>query len=116
MLGESERILLVSEKLSQYQNKRRVPAETKAEVAELLKENSYSFLQKRFGICYKTLKSWEQEYSFEQTFIPLPEVKKNESVKLDLKLSRSINDTWSVEGNLSLVDWQRMINLLEGIR
>jgi len=116
MLEESERILAISEKISQYQNKRRVPPETKAAVAELLKDNSYSFLQKRFGVCYKTLKSWEQEYSFAQTFIPLPEVKKNESVKLDLKLSRSINDTWSVEGNLSLRDWQRMVNLLEGIR
>ncbi len=123
MEGLFEKVSLstVDEKLSNWRRKgnkvRSVPSEIKQEVVSLLSEHKFTYLQRKLGLSGPTLKSWQREYSSsEQIFIELPTVNEKEITNMPLKFSRSNEGTWSIEGALSLKDWQSAIRLLEGVR
>ena len=83
----------------------------------MLSEHKFTYLQRKLGLSGPTLKSWQREYSSsEQIFIELPTVNEKEITNMPLKFSRSNEGTWSIEGALSLKDWQSAIRLLEGVR
>ena len=115
-------LLTVKGKLSHWRRSntrgKSIPLEIKQEVVGLLKEHKSSYIQRKLGLSSKTLKSWVSECSSEQVFIAVPplELKEIKPDNVSLKFSRSNCGLWSVEGILSLKDWQSAIVLLEGVR
>ena len=105
---------------------KKTPEDLRKQVIGLLSEYSPYDIQKRLGINVNTLKNWQETDLSVPIFIALPgEPEKHEirtaliqgteltSSNLSLKIS---NGNWSVEGVLTLQDWQRAIRLLEGVR
>ena len=96
---------------------REIPQELRIQAVELLNYYSAWHLQKKLGINTNKIKSWEKEYSSSTVFIALPsEPKKKEmisQVNFALKVNRG---DWSLEGNLSLKDWQSALRLLEVVK
>ena len=102
---------------------RETPEQIRRQAVELLSEYSPYDLQKRLGINVNALKSWKEKYLSEQFFIPLPSPPEEHKMisipreisqsNLSLKISRG---SWSLEGNLSLKEWESAISLLEGDR
>ena len=122
-LLETVSLATVEEKLSHWRSSgkrgKNIPSEIKEQVVSLLKEHNFGYIQRKLGLSSKTLKSWQEEYSSSQLFIalpPLPVERKPSAENLSLKFSRSNTGSWSVEGILSLKDWQSAIRLLEGVR
>lgn len=94
---------------------REIPPQLRMETVELLSYYSAWFLQKRLGINSGSIKKWEEEYSSSPVFITLPPVKEKKILSENLSLKVS-HRNWSLEGNLSLKDWESAIGLLEGVR
>lgn len=119
---ESLSLATVEEKLSHWRSIRKrgksVPSEIREQVVSLLSEHKFGHITRKLGLSSKTLKSWQEEYKSEQVFIELPQIpaRSNVSKDLELKFSRSNNGSWSVEGIMSLKEWQSAIRLLEGVR
>ncbi len=103
---------------SSYRGKK-TPDYIRKQAIDLLSDYSPCEIQKRLGININTLKNWQEENIVEPVFIRLSsEQERNEMISgeissLALKIS---NGNWSVEGSLSLKDWQSAIRLLEGVR
>ena len=99
----------------------KVPNELRLKAVELSGEYKISEVLKTLGINGKTLNSWKEEHHVnEPVFIALAPVEVKErktlSEELSLKFRRSNSGNWSVEGRLSLKDWQSAIRLLEGVK
>lgn len=108
---------------NRYRGKK-IPEHIRKQAVDLLADYSPYEIQKILGINVNTLKNWQETDFSDQIFIPLlPESKKAEMISKErpenspsnllLKIS---NGNWSIEGVLSLKDWQNAIVLLEGVR
>jgi len=95
---------------------KKTPEHIRKQAIELLKDYSASEIQKRLGININSLKNWQRESISEPVFIALPLESGREELlsaeKFSLKISKG---SCSLEGNLSLKEWQQAICLLEGL-
>ena len=109
---------------------KKTPEQIRNQVIELLSEYSPYDIQKRLGINVNTLKTWQESNLSEPIFISLPVVPEKQEIitpqngplirgteltpsNFSLKISHG---NWSVEGLLSLQEWQSAIRLLEGVK
>jgi transposase-like protein len=98
---------------------RAIPEQLRMQAVELLSEYSANYVQKELGINSTSLKRWQKQYeSPEDFFIHIPNVaekarKNTIKEKLTIKISRG---EWSVEGNLSMKEWESAMRLLEGVK
>lgn len=119
LISRKKSIADLQEELSSLRTKngigRKVPERLKKEIIELLSEYKVSEISKTLKIGDQTLRNWKEKYEKDVPyFIPLAPLKREQSLEeLKLKITKIKNGTsWSLEGNLSLLDWQDAINLL----
>lgn len=98
---------------------REIPEQLRMQAVELLSEYSANYVQKELGINSTSLKRWQKQYESPEDFfihIPNSEEKTRKNTikeKLTIKISRG---EWSVEGNLSMKEWESAMRLLEGVK
>lgn len=98
---------------------REIPEQLKMQAVELLSEYSVNYVQKELGINSTSLKKWQKQYeSQDDFFIHIPNVgEKARKAKMNERVSIKISrGEWSVEGNLSMKEWESAMRLLEGVK
>jgi hypothetical protein len=112
--SEHSGLLEVKVRLERWRSNKKgryIPDEIKEEVVKLLSEYSVSYLQRELSINGKSIISWKSEVNPAPVFITLPEPLKKQQETLSLKFSIG---KLSMEGNLSVDNWQSALELLKG--
>lgn len=94
----------------------KVPLSLRAKAIELLGSYNISEILKVLRINLKTFNSWRDDSKIsDSVFIALEPEKEILLSRENLSLKIS-NGNWSLEGNISLENWQNAIKLLELVR
>lgn len=119
------KLLDVEKELSEWRKsknidkKREIPDYLRIQIVDLLPRYTGNQIHRKLGVNSTTLKKWKKKYKkAEDFFIHIPklseeEIKESSKEKMLLKISRG---ECSIEGNLSLNEWNVAISLLEGLK